>query len=72
MGKRQPFLIRATIGLIIVNGVMAFVALSGSANKVWIVLRLSVGIQILYQISLIFYNALLKDVSEEKTRGKVA
>ena len=42
------------------------------ANKVWIVLALSVLVQILYQTSLVFYNALLKNISDEHTRGKVA
>ena len=72
IGKRMPFLKRSTIGLIFINGVMAFAALSSLTNKVFIVLWLSVGVQYLYQMSLIFYNALLKDVSTETTRWKIA
>ena len=72
IGKRLPFLTWATIGLIMVNGIMWFVAVSSLPNKVRIVLGLSVVIQIFYQTSLIFYNALLKNVSQETTRGKIA
>ena len=72
IGRRMPFLLWATIGLIVVNGLMAIVALSSLANKVWIVLRLSVAIQFLYQTSLIFYNSLLKNVSQETNRGIIS
>lgn len=72
IGRRMPFLKRSTIGLIIVNGLVALVALSSLPNKVWLVLGLSVIVQFLYQISLVFYNALLKNVSKETNRGMIA
>jgi MFS transporter, UMF1 family len=72
IGRRMPFLISSTIGLIIVNWLVALVALSSLPNKVWIVLWLSVAVQFLYQISLVFYNALLKNVSQENNRGVIA
>ena len=72
IGKRMPFLIWSTIGIIIVNGLMGFAAVSSLPNKVRLVLILSIFVQIFYQISLIFYNALLKNVSQETTRGKIA
>jgi len=72
IGKRMPFLKWSTIWLIIINALVAFFALSSLPNKVFIVLWLSMGVQYLYQISLIFYNSLLKNVSTEENRGKTA
>jgi UMF1 family MFS transporter len=72
IGRRMPFLSWSTIALIIVNAVMAVVALSSLPNKVWVVLGLSIVIQFLYQISLIFYNALLKDVSREDNTAMIS
>lgn len=72
IGKRKPLLKRSTLWLILVNGVIAVIALSSLPNKVFIVLWLSVIVQYFYQTSLIFYNSLLKEVSTETTRGKVA
>lgn len=72
IGRRMPFLKRSTIWLIIINWILAFVALSSLPNKIFIVLWLSIGVQYLYQTSLIFYNSLLKEVSTEKTRGGTA
>ena len=68
----MPFLKWSTIGLIIVNGLVALVALSSVPNKVWLVLGLSVLVQFLYQTSLVFYNALLKNVSHENNRGMIS
>jgi len=51
---------------------MAFVALSNIPHQPYIMLGIFVVIQYLYQISLIFYNALLKNVSSEKNRGQIA
>ena len=51
---------------------MGCIAVSSLQNKVRIVLILSIFVQIFYQVSLIFYNALLKNVSQETTRGKIA
>ncbi|MFA7717824.1 MAG: MFS transporter [Candidatus Absconditabacterales bacterium] len=72
IGRRMPFLTRSTIALITINGMIALAALSSFPNKVRIVLGLSVILQFFYQISLIFYNALLKDISKETNRGTIA
>lgn len=72
IGKRMPFIRWTTFGLIIVNWLMALFAVSSLPNKVFIVLWLSVGVQFLYQTSLIFYNTLLKEISTEKNRGIVS
>lgn len=72
IGRRMPFLTWSTIALIIVNAIMAIVALSALPNKVWVVLGLSIVIQFLYQISLIFYNALLRDVSREDNTAMIS
>jgi UMF1 family MFS transporter len=73
-GKRMPFLKWTSIALFIFNGLLAVVAISGLAKiqRAFIVLGLSIIVQYLYQMSLIFYNALLKDVSSEKNRGKIS
>lgn len=73
-GKRMPFIKWTTVGLIIFNGLLAFVALSNFSTNFRIisVLVLSMILQYLYQISLVFYNALLKNVSTEKNRGKIS
>ena len=70
--RRMPFLKRSTIALIIINGLLARVTLTNLSNKIFVILWLSVVLQYFYQISLIFYNALLKNVSTEDTRGKIA
>lgn len=72
IGRRMPFLKWSTLGLIIVNWLLARVALSSLPNKVWLVLGLSVIVQFLYQTSLVFYNALLKNVSHENNRGMIS
>lgn len=72
IGRRMPFLMWSTLGLILVNGLVAWAALSSLPNKVRIVLRLSVLVQFLYQTSLVFYNALLKNVSQENNRGLIS
>ena len=72
IGRRKPFLTWSTIGLIIVNWLVALVTLSSLPNKVRIVLGLSVAVQFLYQVSLIFYNALLKNVSHENNRAMIS
>ena len=73
-GSRMPFIKWITIGLIIFNGLLAFVALSNMSAmyRVVLVLIFSMVVQYLYQISLIFYNALLTKVSTEKNRGKIS
>lgn len=74
LGNRMFFIKWTTIGLVIFNGLMAFVAVSNISltHRVFIVLFLSMIVQYLYQINLIFYNALLKNVSTEKNRGKIS
>lgn len=74
LGRRMPFIKWTTIGVVIFNGLLALVALSNlpKMHRVVLVLILSMIVQYLYQISLIFYNALLKNVSTEKNRGKIS
>lgn len=73
-GKRMPFLKLTTLLLIFFNGFMAVTAVSSlpMKNRVLVVLCLSIVVQYLYQMSLIFYNALLRQVSAEKDRGKIS
>ncbi|OGG89997.1 hypothetical protein A3C68_01080 [Candidatus Kuenenbacteria bacterium RIFCSPHIGHO2_02_FULL_42_29] len=74
IGKRMPFLKWTTIGLFIFNGLVALVAVSNipMSQRVFVVLGLTIIVQCLYQISLIFYNSLLKEVSTEENRGKIS
>jgi len=74
IGKRMPFLKWTTIALFVFNGLIAFVALSNlpMIQRAFIVLGLSIIVQYLYQMSLIFYNSLLKEISTEKNRGKIS
>jgi MFS transporter, UMF1 family len=74
IGKRMPFLKWISILLFIFNGLIAVVAVSDLPMKTRaiIVLCLAVIVQYFYQMSLIFYNALLKNVSTEKNRGKIS
>lgn len=74
IGKRMPFLKWTTIALFIFNGLIAVVALSGlpMIQRAFIILGLSIVVQYLYQMSLIFYNSLLKEISTEKNRGKIS
>ena len=74
IGKRLPFVRWTTIGLLFFNALMVIVALSNiiSPQKAFIVLGLSLIAQFFYQTSLVFYNALLDNVSTESTRGKIS
>jgi len=74
IGRRMPFLKAVTILLFIFNGLIAVVAVLNVSMiyRAFIVLGLFVVVQYLYQISLIFYNSLLKEISTEKNRGKIS
>lgn len=74
IGKRLPFVRGATIGLLFFNALMVITALSNivSPQKALIVMAFALIAQFFYQTSLVFYNALLDDVSTEDTRGKIA
>ncbi|TAK95493.1 MFS transporter [Patescibacteria group bacterium] len=74
LGKRMPFLKWASIALFVFNGLIAITAVSNlpMISRAFIVLGLSIIVQYLYQMSLIFYNSLLKDISTEKNRGKIS
>ncbi len=73
VGRRMPFLKWTTVVLIVVGIAMGLVAVSPISRvpKVIIVLTLFVVLQYFYQISLIFYNALLNYLSTSKTRGLI-
>ncbi len=74
LGKRMPFLKWTTVALFIFNGLIAVIAVSNLPQiyRAFIVLGLSIIVQYLYQMSLIFYNSLLKEVSTENNRGKIS
>lgn len=74
IGKRMPFLKWTSIVLFIFNGLIAVTAVSNLPRiyRTFIVLGLSIIVQYLYQMSLIFYNSLLKEISTEKNRGKIS
>lgn len=74
VGSRIPFLKWTTGALIVVGSIMGLVAISSIAKipRMIIVLALFFVLQYSYQISLIFYNALLDTLSTSKTRGLVS
>ncbi len=74
IGKRKPFVIWMTFILLIAGGLLGFVSTSSlpSLTRVIIVLILFFIIQYVYQVSLIFYNSLLKQLSTPKTIGKIS
>ena len=74
VGKRKPFINWMTYILIIAGVLLGFTAASSFSpfTRVIIVLFLFFIIQYVYQTSLIFYNALLKQLSTSKTIGKIS
>jgi MFS transporter, UMF1 family len=74
VGKRLPFLKWNTVILILIGLTTGFIATSSIDRipKVILVLILFFLLQYVYQISLIFYNALLENLSTPKTRGKIS
>jgi MFS transporter, UMF1 family len=74
LGKRMLFLKWTSAVVFIFNGLLAIVAVSDLPKiyRAFIVLGLSIVVQYAYQLSLIFYSALLKEVSTEKSRGKIS
>ena len=74
LGKRMPFLKWSSLALFVSNGLIAVVAVSSlpQIQRAFIVLGLSIVVQYLYQMSLIFYNSLLKEISTENNRGKIS
>lgn len=74
IGKRLPFVKWFTVFLIIFSGLIAIVAPSvlPDRTRVLIVLAIALVIQYLYQLSMVFYNALLEKVSTMQTRGKIS
>ncbi len=73
-GRRMPFLKWSTYIQVIVGLTLGIVAVSGMASvpKVIIVLVLFFFLQYFYQISLIFYNALLDSLSKSSNIGRVS
>ncbi|MBI4215410.1 MAG: MFS transporter [Parcubacteria group bacterium] len=74
LGKRKPFLTWMTFILLIAGGLLGIFATSSlpSITRVIIVLFLFFIVQYVYQVSLIFYNSLLKQLSTSKTIGKIS
>ena len=74
VGKRMPFLKWTSLALFVFNGLIAIVAVSNLPQiyRAFIVLGLFIIVQYLYQISLVFYNSLLREISTEKNRGKIS
>lgn len=65
-GRRVPFLASATV-----VSVMA-TALMGGATRIATLLALFMVANFAYQVALVFYDALLADVSDEATRGRAS
>lgn len=74
LGQRMPFLKWTTFTMIVVGIVMGIIAPSSlpTMPKVITVLFLFLIIQYTYQISLIFYDSLLLELSNNKNRGKIS
>jgi UMF1 family MFS transporter len=74
IGKRLPFIKWLTFILIFLTFSAAIIAPSSLPIKprVITVLALAILIQYFYQLSLIFYNVLLEQLSTPKTRGKIS
>lgn len=72
IGKRLPFLKNLTFILFIFLGLLAFLVPINFPSRIIIVLLLAVIIQYIYQLSLVFYNSLLKQISSSENRGKIS
>ena len=74
IGKRIPFLKWTTFIFIIVGILLGVTAVSPIAKvpRVAIVLGLFFIMQYIYQVSLIFYNALMESLSKFKDSGKIS
>lgn len=74
LGKRLPFIKWQTVFLILTSGLLVLAVTSAlpAGTKVVLVLGLALAIQYFYQVSLIFYNALLGKISTPQTRGKIS
>lgn len=71
--RRMPFISGLTLFMFFLNILLViFVAIFTSKTKVIAALILFFLIQYFYQLSLIFYNALLEHLSDNKTRGKIS
>lgn len=74
IGKRMPFITWTTLLMMLFGAVLGIIAPSSlpTTTKVTIALLLFFILQYLYQTSLIFYSALLSEISTEKNRGKIS
>lgn len=74
IGKRMPFIKWATIVMLIFGVILGIVAPSSlpAIQKVILALILFFVLQLAYQMSLIFYDALLDKISTPKTIGKIS
>lgn len=74
IGRRMPFISAATVILLVFGSLLGIFAVSSLPpfTRVVLVLILFFGIQYFYQISLIFYNTLLTQLSTPRTVGKIS
>jgi UMF1 family MFS transporter len=74
VGKRMPFLKWTTYALIALGALTGIIITSSieKGARVSIVLILFFFLQYIYQISLVFYNSLIKSLSTSKTVGKIS
>lgn len=74
IGKRMPFVSWATYLMLFFGTILSLVIVShlDASPKLVIVLFLFLIMQYLYQISLIFYDSLLLDISTSKNRGHIS
>jgi len=73
-GKRIPFIKQNTFALVLIGSLLGLVTVSSIPRipKVILALGLFFLLQYFYQVSLIFYNALMKSLSKPETIGKVS
>lgn len=70
--KRMPFITITTLLMFLFGILFVCVPIVVSTKSaVYFVLVLFITLQILYQLSLVFYNALLEQLSDAKHRGKI-
>lgn len=74
LGRRHPFIKVSTIFMIVFTALVLVVPLLGIhiKAKVFLILALALVIQYFFQISLIFYNTLLKKLATKNNMGRMS
>ncbi len=72
VGKRMPFISQITIILVLLGFLLSVIVNLPLSSKVLLVLTLFFFLQYGYQLSLVFYDALLQKISTSKTIGTVS